>query len=480
MRNSIAFGLILTVMLAPLAAGKLAQSPAAKASYVSYQEALPILDQMRETMPAELRAAGPENLPAAWSKWIIRRDKEIRSRLVQGDEDSLVNFMLFGTSFTKQPRVTLNSISQLAAKSLQPPTASQSETFKIISARAEDLAQALAAPGQNERLLFARRLVETKGLEVKSAAGRERVKQYLFDNLSRVISESESYAKMLESARLLGDASAEFVERSKLYSGRGLSSDTSLRPNFAIERALAKLKANGLVTNVRRVGIIGPGLDFADKQDGYDFYPQQTIQPFAVIDSLIRLGLARANDLQITTFDLSPRVNDHLRRAGERARSGVAYTIQLPRETHGSWKPELIEYWSRFGDRIGTPAPPVAVPAGLADVKLRAVRIRPAVAALISAEDVNIVLERPDIQPGRELDLIIATNIFVYYDMFEQSLALANVGRILRRGGLLLSNNALLELPVSLMRSVGYETVVYSDKPDDGDHIVWYQRAADR
>jgi hypothetical protein len=31
---------------------------------------------------------------------------------------------------------------------------------------------------------------------------------------------------------------------------------------------------------------VGPGLDFADKQEGYDFYPLQTIQPFAVIDSL--------------------------------------------------------------------------------------------------------------------------------------------------------------------------------------------------
>jgi len=30
--------------------------------------------------------------------------------------------------------------------------------------------------------------------------------------------------------------------------------------------------------SVRRVGIIGPGLDFTDKQEGYDFYPAQTVQ----------------------------------------------------------------------------------------------------------------------------------------------------------------------------------------------------------
>jgi len=65
--------------------------------------------------------------------------------------------------------------------------------------------------------------------------------------------------------------------------------------------------------------------------------------------------------------------------------------------------------------------------------------------------------------------------VFVYYDVLEQALALANVHSMLRPGGLLLSNNALLELPSSGMRSVGYVTVEYSDARDDGDHVVWYQ-----
>ena len=43
--------------------------------------------------------------------------------------------------------------------------------------------------------------------------------------------------------------------------------------------------------SVRRVALIGPGLDFTDKAEGYDFYPPQTIQPFALLDSLVRLGL---------------------------------------------------------------------------------------------------------------------------------------------------------------------------------------------
>ena len=436
-------------------------------------------------MPAELRAAGPRDLPSVWASWVARGDAAIRARLVQGDEDSLVNFLLFGISFTRKPRITLSALAKTGEKNLLSPENNLPEAagfVKAIQSRADDLIQAMAAPGKNERLLFARVLIKSKGYELNTTQGRERVKQYLVANLARVLGEHSSYGRVLESAKLLGDPSAEFAERSKLYATRGLSSDTSLLPNFAIERALLSLKGQGMLAagSVRRVGIIGPGLDFTDKQDGYDFYPLQTIQPFAVIDTLLRLGLARASELKVTTFDLSARVNEHLRRATASARRGMAYTIQLPRDAQGQWKPEAIDYWTRFGDRIGSPAKPAAVSAGLGDLKIRAVSVRPAIVSLITPEDTNIVLQRLEIPVGQGFDLLIATNVLVYYDVFEQSLALANIEKMLQPGGLLLSNNALLELPSSSMHSAGYETVVYSNNPNDGDHIVWYQRAADR
>ena len=74
---------------------------------------------------------------------------------------------------------------------------------------------------------------------------------------------------------------------------------------------------------------------------------------------------------------------------------------------------------------------------------------------------------------------LIATNVFVYYDLLDQVLAFSNVEAMLQPGGLLLSNNSLLELPASRLRSAGYLTVQYSDRPDDGDHVVWYRRLPD-
>jgi len=454
------------------------------ARYIHYEEAAPILEALQEALPPELRKTGKSELPAAWRTWVQQRDREIRARLVQGDEDSIVNFLLFGTSFTRRPRITLASLAQFSDKlatssNTSPEVASFLDSIK---ARADDLINAMTLPSANERVLFARRVVEGKGFDPKTLIGRTRVKDYLLASLIRVLKEQSGNAKILQSAQLLGDPSAEFAERSKLFSNRGLSSDTSLLPNFAIERALSSIKAQGMLGagDVRRVAIIGPGLDFTDKQDGYDFYPQQTIQPFAIIDTLLRLGLARAPNLKITTLDLSPRINDHIRRARKRAQSGRGYVVQLPREPQGRWTPEALNYWTKFGDQIGVQAVPVSIPAGAGDVKVRAVRVRPAIVLSVAPEDLNIVVQTLVAAAAERFDLIIATNILVYYDVFEQSLALANIEHMLRPGGFLLSNNALLELPSSGMHSVGYETVEYSDKASDGDHIVWYQRAADK
>jgi hypothetical protein len=459
------------------------KSTSPRVTYITYAEARPVLEALAEVLPEDLKSAGSKDLPEFWSKWVSRRDAEIRARLVQGNEDSLVNLLLFGTSFTSRPRITLKDLANAGEHQLMNNgnTSPEAVAFlKLVQSRTDDLINRLYSPGNNERLLFARQLLTSKGIFLISSGDRENARRFVLGNLARVLAEHASYARVLESARQLGDPSAEFAERSKLYSNRGLSSDTSLFPDFAVERALSSLKTRGLLAagSVRRVGIIGPGLDFADKQDGYDFYPQQTIQPFAVIDSLLRLGLTKPSDLSVMTFDLNPRVNDHLHRAIATARKGAGYTIQLPRDLEGQWKPDVIDYWGHFGDKIGVTVAPVSVPEGIGAVKLRAIRVRPSIVTMVSAEDTNIVLQSLA-SPTQQFDLLIATNILVYYDVFEQCLALLNIEKMLRPGGFLLSNNALLELPGSAMHSVGYDTVVYSDRPNDGDHIVWYQRRQD-
>ena len=468
----------------PLIAQRQQSSPR-RAVYISFAEARPVLSALDDILPAELKGKTEPQLAALWPAWVKQRDNEIRARLAQGDEDSLINFLLFGTSFTKQPRVALDQIGRLknlsqAAPDAQPREAEQLNS--LLSARIKDLLQSLNRPGSNERLLFARRiLVNQNHFQLQTPSGREKAAASLRAGMNRVLSENAGYARALEAAQLLGDPTEEFAERSRLFRTRGLASDTSIFPNFALEEALKSMQSRGLFApgSVRRVAIVGPGLDFTDKQEGYDFYPLQTIQPFAVIDTLLRLQLAKPNELQLTTFDLSSRVNDHLARARQRARAGQSYVVQLPRDLTAPWKPETISYWERFGDQIGAPVAPVTVPVAAGDLRIRAVRVRPSFAASISPVDTNIVLQKLELPPAEKFDLIIGTNIFLYYDNLDQSLAMMNIERMLKPGGLLLSNNAMLELPFFKVHSIGYSATIYSERPNDGDTIVWYQRAAD-
>jgi hypothetical protein len=72
---------------------------------------------------------------------------------------------------------------------------------------------------------------------------------------------------------------------------------------------------------------------------------------------------------------------------------------------------------------------------------------------------------------------VIATNILLYYDVFEQMMASANIARMLRPGGLLLTNNRIFEVPGSPLRGVGYVDVNYMSLAgigETGDRMIWY------
>ena len=127
-------------------------------------------------------------------------------------------------------------------------------------------------------------------------------------------------------------------------------------------------------------------------------------------------------------------------------RKGTGYAIQLPRDVARAWPPDLIAYWSALGDQVGTAVEPIRPPEVFPGLETRAVRIRPAAVLACEPLDLDIVLERLNLPERERFDLIVGTNIFVYYDAFEQMLALENAGAMLKPGGLLLTNDRLPEL----------------------------------
>src|SRR5215471_16150928 len=119
----------------PLVCGVAQSVLAADRAISSYAGVKPVLDQPGDLLPVELR--NPSE--AKWRAWSQRQDKAIRARLRQGDLDSMVNLLLYGTSFTKQPRIKVEGLAE----------ASKAGTLR---ARVDDLVAGLRSPGDNERL----------------------------------------------------------------------------------------------------------------------------------------------------------------------------------------------------------------------------------------------------------------------------------------------------------------------------------------
>ena len=424
---------------------------------VLFATAKPVLEALASELPPQLR----EPNEGKWKAWAQHEDNFVRARLEQGALDSMINLLLFGTSFTTQPRV-------ITMRDFEDP---------VVQARVTDLLEALRNPGNNERIIFLRNLLRSRGVDPNSSVGSEKTKNFVLENLRRVVQEQNTIRKQFDQAGSESNQEVGLSERSRVFRDRGISVDTTILSSFGIDGALRDIKERAVLPkgSITRVAVIGPGLDFTDKGFGYDFYPLQTLQPFAVYDSVVRLGLAEPGMIEVTAFDISQEVLEHLRRARDRAENGENYVVQLPRESW-PWAPEAVQYWRSFGSEIGTPVAPIQPPPALEGLETRAVAIRPEVVLSCKPVDLNVVFEQFDRSATRPFDLIIATNVFLYYDTFEQALALRNISSLLKPGGFFLTNDWLPHVHQIPMRSTGYTPVRYGESGDWGDNVFWWQR----
>lgn len=422
--------------------------------FAEYGEVEPILRSGAFPVPSGLTAA-------AWSRWTRERDAAIRLRVQKGEEDTLANFVLFGVSFTTQRRFTLDATDPNGAD-------------RLIRARVQNFVDAVSRPGNNERLALLGTLIKRLGYSAVAGEARERLSEYVMDNVMRYLAELQRYDKTV-AVSLGNDTASPYSATTELYKDRGLSVDTDFRPNYAIETALAEVKRRGLLRSVRRVAVIGPGLDFTDKDSGFDHYPLQTLQPFAVVDSLVRLGLTRPQDLRVTLFDISVPTLDHISKAVARARAGQAYTLQLVLDRTRQWSRNALDYWQRFGSTIGSTVTPLPLPAQVNNADRRALSVRSEIVALMDPQPINVVLQRMVLRPEQQYDLVIGTNILIYYGGFEQALALSNIDAMTASGGVFLTNDLSREYPGTRLRPSGIVRVDYT--PKQADQVQIYSRS---
>src|SRR6058998_4110301 len=119
---------------------------------ISFPTVKPVLEALGDKLPPQLREANE----AKWKTWAQHEDDVVRGRLEQGALDSMINLLLFGTSFTTQPRV-------ITMRDFEDP---------VVQARVADLVEALRDAKNNERLIFLRNVLQSRGIHPERFAGR--------------------------------------------------------------------------------------------------------------------------------------------------------------------------------------------------------------------------------------------------------------------------------------------------------------------
>ncbi|WP_110170097.1 hypothetical protein [Luteitalea pratensis] len=385
---------------------------------------------------------------ADFSVRIDRLAEDNARRVHLGDLDHLVFFALQSTRFTRLPAMEPALSARALVDDMDPadrdaffadPASVRGRVNPAVRARLTAFLRAIAAPGADARLAYFGRLV---GDAVPAARDREAalVAEYL--RVMRFVYEKE-----------FGAGRSTSAAAAALYRTRGLSTDTAVEAGFLVSQGLGVLRGLQPDRRVRRVLIIGAGLDIAPRTALLEAAPPQSYQPWAVLDALIGLGLARLDEVEIVAADINPRVVDYLQQSrtippqlllvsgiGDDGRVALA----------GGYR----EYFEAFGRSLGqvdtgprTGRGMLLVPAGHL---FKRVQVSREAAQVLHSERFDVVTERI---VGRTFDLVVATNVFPYFDDDALMLAVANIAGMLDGDGVLLHNEprpTLFEIAAAL------------------------------
>ena len=396
---------------------------------------------------------------SAFDGRIAALSREARTRVRQGDLDHLIFYLLQSTHFTRLPPIEPALSARESVAGLK--TGSPKGKFPpAVEPRVSAFLQAVDSADRDARLGYFRALL------AEAAAGRDRRDVLAFEYMRAM---TFLYGK-------------EFMSRSPeatalLYESRGLSTDTAVEAGYSVQVGLGVLKALEPSRRIRRVLIVGPGIDLAPRTGMLESGPPESYQPWAVIDALLSLGLSSVDDLDVVGADINPRVVDHLR-AARQAPPVLRLVTGLGESDAVAFSPDYREYFAALGRSIGTIRPGGKAPSGhLA----KTLSVSTKASAALRAEPLNIVTER---LAAEQFDLVIATNILPYFEHIELVLALANISSMLSPGGVLLHNElrpslpedaAAAGLPVEQSRQVIVATVKGAPPLVD---TIWLHRKA--
>ena len=413
------------VVAVALSAGTIGSAQSGAVRAIGWNDVIPL--------HARLEARGLSS--ASFAPHVERLRNTHARRVREGDLDHLVFYVLQSRGFTSlasiEPALSARSLvdgleDRDRETFLRTGTVDSSRVSGAARSRLEAFLKALDTPARDARLLYFGELVRAT---FPDKAARESALLHEYLRVMRFVYQKEFVAQRSERP---ADAVAD------LYRSRGLSTDTAVEAGYLVSIGLGIVKSLEPDRRIRRVLIVGPGLDLAPRTALLEAGPPESYQPWAVMDALVSHGLARVGELTIVAADINPRVVSHLRRARDMP-PALTLTSEIRETETVTLSAEYREYFAGLGRAIAEPGTsPVSNKAPGGHLQSR-FRISAAAARSLEAESLDIVTDRLE---GPGFDLVVATNILPYFDDGELMLAMTNVGAMLAPGGVFLHNEA--------------------------------------
>ncbi len=251
----------------------------------------------------------------------VRRDNARRVR--EGDLDHLVFYLLQSTHFTTLPPIEPALSAKALVESLDPPSGTGSSGVRPPASRPF---RRLSVPGSRRSSM---RWIRRRAIRASTPLGGSRISARWCRRRFPTAAEREA-ALLREYLRAMRFVyQKEFVAQrrrrrravAELYRTRGLSTDTAVEAGYRrLHSASASSSALQPDRRIRRVLIVGPGLDLAPRTG---LRRSRSARKLSAVGRDRRAALARssrAGDLEVVGADINPRVVAPSRRIARRCR----------------------------------------------------------------------------------------------------------------------------------------------------------------
>jgi hypothetical protein len=363
-----------------------------------------------------------------------QQHRRTEARVREGDLDTVVYYALQSTSFTAaapiEPALSARAFVERLDEDrrrrfLSGDVSAAGGVPDPVRQRLDALIVALPKAAPRTRLWYIRDIVR------KEARSESQQRAFLAGEYMRAM-------RFLYEKEFVAQRSGGAEAVAALYRERGLSTDTAVEAGYLVHLGLATLKALEPGRRVRRVLIVGPGLDLAPRTGLMEAGPPESYQPYSIVDSLLALGLADLDDLAVLGADVNARVVSHLDTAAKRDVSLMLVTGVGDSATV-SLQEDFRQYFKSLGTSIGALVPGPDLPSRYYGHLRKALRVHRKVSQVLSAVRLDIASERID---SALFDLVVATNVLPYLNDTQLTMAIANLSAMLGPGGVLLHNEA--------------------------------------